>query len=45
LTELFYKLEYVSYLFYGHGRFTTYMSGATLMIKIDFYQYSGKKNL
>jgi hypothetical protein len=39
LTEFFYKLEYVSYLFNGHGRFTTYMSGAIVVIKIDFYQY------
>jgi hypothetical protein len=37
VAELFYRLEYVSYLFWGYGRFTTYMSGATIIIKFALY--------
>jgi hypothetical protein len=37
VTKLFYKLEYVSYLIWRHGRFTTYMSGATIIIKFSLY--------
>ena len=37
MKELFHKLEYVSYLISGHGRFTTYMSDATVIIKFALY--------
>jgi hypothetical protein len=37
VAELFYRLEYVSYLIWSYGRFTTYMSGATIIIKFASY--------